>query len=43
MRSDLDLTDRVIQMYNGTGAAAPAGSAAPAASKAPAAKAPAKP
>lgn len=44
MRSDLDLTDRVIQMYNGTGsAAAPAGSAAPAAPKAAAGKAPAKP
>lgn len=44
MRADLDLTDRVIQMYNGTGsAAAAAGSAAPAAPKAPAAKAPAKP
>jgi outer membrane protein len=44
MRSDLDLTDRVIQMYNGTGSAtAPAGSAAPAAPKAAAGKAPAKP
>jgi outer membrane protein len=45
MRSDLDLTDRLIQMYNGSGSAA-AGSAAPAAPKAPAAplgKAPAKP
>jgi outer membrane protein len=42
MRSDLDLTDRVIQMYNGGGPAA-AGSAAPAALKAPAAKPLAKP
>jgi hypothetical protein len=29
LRNDLDLTDRVIQMYNG-GGAAPAGSGAPA-------------
>jgi len=43
MRADLDLTDRVIQMYNGTGAAT-AGSGAPAAPKAAASsKAPAKP
>ncbi|HKQ70867.1 MAG TPA: OmpH family outer membrane protein [Polyangiaceae bacterium] len=33
MRNDLDLTDRVIQMYNG-GGAAPAGSGAPAAAPA---------
>ena len=37
MRNDLDLTDRVIQMYNGGG-----GGAAPASSAAPAAPAPAK-
>jgi len=37
MRNDLDLTDKVIQMYNGGGGAAPASSAAPAAPK-PAAK-----
>jgi hypothetical protein len=39
MRNDLDLTDRVIQMYNGGGGggAAPASSVAPAAAK-PAAK-----
>src|SRR5882672_8171640 len=29
MRADLDLTDRVIQMYNGGGAVAPASSATP--------------
>src|SRR3954470_12245817 len=38
MRSDLDLTDRIIQIYNGGGGAAPAPSGAPAAP--PAAKAP---
>jgi outer membrane protein len=31
MRNDLDLTDRVIQMYNGGGGTAPGSSAAPAA------------
>jgi outer membrane protein len=34
LRNDLDLTDRIIQMYNG-GAAAPAGSGAPPAGAAP--------
>jgi hypothetical protein len=35
MRADLDLTDKVIQMYNSGGAgAAPAAAAAPAAPKA---------
>ena len=49
LRSDLDLTDRIIQLYNGGGSAASAGSAgAAAAPRAPAApatpaKAPAKP
>src|SRR5882672_3933949 len=44
MRSDLDLTDRVIQMYNGGGAgAAPAGSTGAAASPAPAPAKPSRP
>ena len=40
LRNDLDLTDRIIQMYNGGAAAAPAGSGA---APAPAAPKPAKP
>src|SRR5882672_1572871 len=44
MRSDLDLTDRVIQMYNSGGAgAAPAGSTGAAASPAPAPAKPSRP
>jgi outer membrane protein len=43
MRSDLDLTDRVIQMYNGGGTAPPASGAAPGSPAAPAAKTPPKP
>lgn len=47
VRSDLDLTDRIIQMYNGGAAAAPADAgktgAAPAGKAAPAASAPGKP
>jgi outer membrane protein len=42
MRNDLDLTDRVIQMYNTGGGAAPAAAGAPAAA-APAVKAASKP
>jgi len=41
MRADLDLTDRVIQMYNGGGAAGPATSATPPAAALP--KTPGKP